>query len=83
MRTDILRPLGREHQLQLCLPAVPSAAATGRTIRLSLYRGPGRDFSERDRALLVASGHTNAQIARRLGVSEGRCASTWRTSTPG
>ena len=68
-------------------------------------RGPGRDFSERERALLtllrphlhqayldaeqrrnatpqltprqwellrlVAAGHTNAQIARRVGVSEG------------
>jgi DNA-binding NarL/FixJ family response regulator len=69
-----------------------------------LFRGPGRDFSERDRDLLtvlrphlhqahldaerrrhpappltarhwdllylVAVGHTNAQIARRLGISE-------------
>jgi DNA-binding NarL/FixJ family response regulator len=74
-------------------------------VRLTLYRGPGSDFSERDRALLVllrphlhqayldgerrrrdmpeltqrhwellrlvAAGHTNGQIARRLGVSEG------------
>ena len=70
-----------------------------------LFRGPGSDFSEADRALLtllrphlhqawldaerrrhpvpeltprqwqlmdlLAAGHTNAQIARRLGVSEG------------
>ena len=74
-------------------------------MRLYLLRGPGPDFSERDRALLVllrphlhqayldaerrrhpvprltprhwdllhllAAGHTNAQIARRLGLSEG------------
>jgi DNA-binding CsgD family transcriptional regulator len=106
MRSDIYRPLGLEHQLQLCLPAAPrTAAGTRRTIRLALYREPGPDFSERDRALLtllrphlhqayldaerrrrgtprltprqwellrlVAAGHTNAQIARRLGLSEG------------
>ena len=74
-------------------------------MRLYLLRGPGPDFSERDRALLVllrphlhqayldaeqhrrdtpqltprqrellrlvAAGHTNTQIARRLGLSEG------------
>ena len=74
-------------------------------MRLYLLRGPGPDFSEQDRALLVllrphlhqayldaerrrhpvpqltprhwdllrllAAGHTNAQIARRLGISEG------------
>ena len=74
-------------------------------MRLAFVRGPGPDFSERDRALLtllrphldqayldaerrrhplprltprqnqllhlVAAGHTNTQIARRLGVSEG------------
>ena len=77
----------------------------GRTLRLFLFRGPGPDFSDRDRDLLtvlrphlhqayldaerrrhpaprltarqqellhlVAAGHTNAQIARRLGISEG------------
>src|SRR5215472_19162605 len=86
--------------MMLCLPA-----GYRRTIRLIFFRGPGRDFSERDRALLtllrphlhqayrdaerrrhpspqltprqwellrlVAAGHTNAQIARRLGLSEG------------
>ena len=74
-------------------------------MRLFFLRGPGPDFSERDRALLtllrphlhhayldaerrrhpvpqltprhwdllhlVAAGHTNAQIARRLGISQG------------
>ena len=97
---------GVEHELQLCLPETPvQTPGPGRTVRLLLLRGPGPDFSERDRALLtllrphlhqayldaerrrhpvpeltarhwdllrlVAAGHTNAQIARRLGISEG------------
>ena len=105
MYADNLRPQGYEHDLQLCLPdpAGPSAGP-GRTVRLIFFRGPGPDFSERDRALLVllrphlhqayldaerrrdpvprltprqndllhlvAAGHTNTQIARRLGISE-------------
>jgi DNA-binding NarL/FixJ family response regulator len=36
-----------DHELMLCLPAGP-----GRTVRLLFFRGPGPDFSERDRALL-------------------------------
>jgi DNA-binding NarL/FixJ family response regulator len=74
-------------------------------VRLFFFRGPGPDFTERDRALLtllrphleqayltaerrrhpvarltprqndllrlLAAGHTNTQIARRLGISEG------------
>jgi DNA-binding NarL/FixJ family response regulator len=74
-------------------------------VRLLFVRGPGLDFTERDRALLtllrphlhqayldaerrrhptprltprqwdlmnlIATGHTNTQIARRLGLSEG------------
>jgi DNA-binding CsgD family transcriptional regulator len=81
------------------------APGPGATLRLFLFRGPGSDFSEADRALLtllrphllqayldaerrrhpspeltprqwqlmdmLAAGHTNAQIARRLGISEG------------
>jgi len=77
----------------------------GLTTRLMFWRGPGRDFSERDRLLLtllrphliaafrnaerrrqmpaaltprqlellryVAQGYTNAQVARRMGISEG------------
>lgn len=105
-RCGINRPLGFEHDLMLSLPAGPGPAMEpGRTLRLFFLRGPGPDFSERDRAVLtllrphlqqtcldaerrrhpaprltprqwdllrlVAVGHTNAQIARRLGVTEG------------
>jgi DNA-binding CsgD family transcriptional regulator len=106
MYSDIFRPQGYEHELQLSLPdPAGRAARSGRTVRLFFFRGPGLDFSERDRALLtllrphlhqayldaeryrhpvprltlrqndllrlVAAGHTNTQIARRLGISEG------------
>jgi DNA-binding CsgD family transcriptional regulator len=107
MYTDYERPLGTEHCLMLCLPEAPPRTTVdpGRHARLYLVRGPGPDFSERDRALLmllrphlhqayldaerrrhpvprltarqldllrlVAAGHTNTQIARRLGISEG------------
>jgi DNA-binding CsgD family transcriptional regulator len=106
MYSDILQPQGCEHQIQLCLPD-PAGLSAGpeRTVRLYLYRGPGPDFTERDRAMLtllrphlhqafldaerrrhpvprltprqngllrlVAAGHTNTQIARHLGISEG------------
>jgi DNA-binding CsgD family transcriptional regulator len=106
MYSDLYRPQGIEHEIQLCLPASSGQSPEpGRTVRLVLYRGPGSDFSERDRALLVllrphlqqayldserrrypvprltprqrellrllAAGHTNTQIARRLSISEG------------
>jgi DNA-binding CsgD family transcriptional regulator len=106
MYTDHSRLLGLEHCLMLCLPeALPRTAAPGRHVRLYLDRGPGPDFSDRDRAVLtllrphlqqaylnaerrrhpvprltprqtgllrlLADGHTNSQIARRLGISEG------------
>jgi DNA-binding CsgD family transcriptional regulator len=106
MYGDYCRPQGLEHRLMLCLPEAPGQAAeSGRTLRLVFHRGPGPDFSERDRAVLtllrphlhqayldaerrrhgplpltprhwelldlVAAGYTNAQIGRRLGVSEG------------
>jgi hypothetical protein len=54
MYTDHYQPLGFEHELQLCLP--DPARRTGgpeRTVRLYFFRGPGPDFSERDRALLT------------------------------
>lgn len=99
MYSESIRPAGLEHEMLLCLPA-----GHLRTVRLLFWRGPGPDFSERDRALLkllrphlqqayldaerlrhpavqltarqrellrlVAAGHTNAQAARRLGVTE-------------
>jgi len=106
MYSDFLRPQGYEHHLELCLPdSAGLNAGPERTVRLNLGRGPGPDFSERDRAVLtllrphlhqayldaerrrhpvprltprqkdllylLAAGHTNTQIARRLGISEG------------
>jgi DNA-binding CsgD family transcriptional regulator len=107
MYTDHARPMGVDHVLMLCLPEAPPGTTAGpeRHVRLYLHRGPGPDFSERDRALLtlvrphlhhayrdaerrrhpvprltvrqtellhlVAAGHTNTQMARRLGISEG------------
>jgi DNA-binding CsgD family transcriptional regulator len=106
MYVDKDRALGLEHCLMACLPsALPRTAGLGRYVQLNLLRGPGPDFSERDRAVLtilqphldqayldaerrrrpapqltsrqtgllrlVAAGHTNSQIARRLGISEG------------
>jgi DNA-binding CsgD family transcriptional regulator len=106
MYADCIRPQGVEHHLMLALPELQEhAAGPGRYLRLVLHRGPGPDFTERDRALLVllrphlhqayldaerrrhpvarltrrqnellrllAAGHTNGQIARRLGISEG------------
>jgi len=102
---DIIRPQGTEHLLMLTLPDLAERTARERYVRLVFHRGPGPDFSERDRALLVllrphlqqayldteqrrspvprltprqtdllrlvADGRTNAQIARRLGLSEG------------
>jgi DNA-binding CsgD family transcriptional regulator len=105
MYTDYVRVLGLERHLMLCLPeALPRAAGRGRHVRLYFGRGPGPDFSERDRTVLtllrphlhqayldaerrrhpvprltprqwellrlLAAGHTNTQIARRLGVTE-------------
>jgi DNA-binding NarL/FixJ family response regulator len=97
--------MGLEYSITVCLPrALPHVAWPGRYVALCLSRGPGPDFSERDRALLtllrphlgqayldaerrrhpvprltprqndllrlLAAGHTNTQIARRLGISE-------------
>jgi DNA-binding CsgD family transcriptional regulator len=56
MYSDFYRPGGIAHELQLCLPdpvAGPGARPGWQTVRLYLSRGPGPDFSERDRALLV------------------------------
>jgi hypothetical protein len=54
MYSDFLRPHGYEHQLQLCLPDPAGiSAGSGRTVRLYLFRGPGLDFTDRDRAVLT------------------------------
>jgi len=54
MYTDYARPLGQEHHLMVCLPsALPRTAGPRRYVRLTLLRGPGSDFSERDRAVLT------------------------------
>lgn len=106
MYTEYMRPLGLEHTLTVGLArALPPTSGPGRHVALAFLRGPGRDFSERDRAVLtvlrphleqiyldaerrrhpvpqltprqwellrlLASGHTNTQIARRLGISGG------------
>jgi DNA-binding CsgD family transcriptional regulator len=105
MYANYARPLGHEHDLMVCLSrALPPTAGPGQYVQLTFIRGPGPDFSERDRALLtllrphlyqayldaerrrhpvprltprqwellrlLAVGHTNTQIARRLGISE-------------
>lgn len=48
MYLDYNRLLGVEHEIMLCLPA----GGPGRTLRLLFIRGPGPDFTERDRSLL-------------------------------
>jgi len=54
MYCDTVRPAGFEHQLTLCLPPGPGLiAGPGQTMRLLFSRGPGLDFSERDRAVLT------------------------------
>jgi hypothetical protein len=54
MYHDVVQPGGIEHQLTLCLPAGPVRfSGPGQIVRLAFSRGPGPDFSERDRALLT------------------------------
>ena len=57
MYTDHHRPLGCEHHLTVCLPsALSPTAGPGRHVQLALIRGPGPDFTERDRAVLTLLG---------------------------
>jgi DNA-binding CsgD family transcriptional regulator len=57
MYSDYARSLEQEHYLMVCLPrALPRTAGPRRYVRLTLLRGPGPDFSERDRALLTLLG---------------------------
>lgn len=61
MYQDYFSPLGFEHEIMLCLPA-----PAGRTRRLILFRGPGRDFDDRDRLLLtLLRPHLNELYQRR------------------
>jgi DNA-binding CsgD family transcriptional regulator len=54
MYQEWVRPAGIEHELLMHLPADSGwMAGPGRTVRLIFFRGPGPDFSERDRALLI------------------------------
>jgi DNA-binding CsgD family transcriptional regulator len=54
MYSDLYRPQGVEYELMLTLPAGRGKPpGPGRTLRLFLFRGPGADFSEADRALLT------------------------------
>ena len=55
MYTDLYRPKGFEHELMMSLPlsAGRRVPGPGRTLRMFLFRGPGRDFSAADHALLT------------------------------
>jgi DNA-binding CsgD family transcriptional regulator len=51
---DVARPRGVEHYIAVCLPEPPGPEARpGRIARLFIVRGPGAEFSERDRAILT------------------------------
>ena len=93
MYTDFSGPLGEEHFLMVCLPrALPPTAGPGRYVRLTLIRGPGPDFSERDRALLTLLGphldqaYLDAERRRhpvpRLTPGRPACCACWRPGTP-
>jgi DNA-binding CsgD family transcriptional regulator len=69
MYADYTRCWGVEHELRVVLPAGP-----GRTLRLLFSRGPGTNFSERDRTLLsLLRPHLHAAFVaserQRLGVA--------------
>lgn len=54
MYADYFRPWGVDHELLMCLPAASGPGpGPGQTLRLMFTRGPGPDFSERDRSLLA------------------------------
>jgi hypothetical protein len=54
MYSDCLQPQGYDHQIQLSLPDPAGlSGGPGRTVRMYLFRGPGPDFTERDRAMLT------------------------------
>ena len=54
MYCDVYRPQGFEHSMGLFLPEPPGSEAEPKRIaRLWFIRGPGDEFSERDRAILT------------------------------
>jgi DNA-binding CsgD family transcriptional regulator len=54
MYLDCIKPQDIDFHLMLTLPDLTEpAAGPGRYVRLVLHRGPGADFSERDRAVLT------------------------------
>jgi DNA-binding NarL/FixJ family response regulator len=57
----VMRPLGREYELKLWLPAPP-----GHARYFELQRGPGRDFSERNRQVLSLLRPYLARVRTRL-----------------
>ena len=57
---SVMRPLGREHELKLWLPAPP-----GHARYFELVRGPGTDFDERDRSFLSLLRPHLARLRRR------------------
>ncbi len=54
MYSDVMEPRGLDNLMGICLSEPPGPdAGPGRSVRLFFLRGPGPDFSERDRALLT------------------------------
>ena len=93
MYTDLDRPQGFEHTLTVCLPtALPLTARPSRYVGVGLIRGPGPDFSERDRAVLtllaphLAQAYREAERRRhpvpRLTPGRTTCCAWWRPGTP-
>src|SRR5215510_12242006 len=93
MYTDLARPLGLEHSLLACLPsALPRTAGPGRYVGLALCRGPGPDFSERDRAVLTLlaphldQAYLDAERRRHpvppLTPRQSTCCAWWPPGTP-
>jgi len=61
MYVDYFRPYGEEREMMVCLPS-----ERFRVVRLLFWRGPGPDFSERDRGLLtLLRPHLHAAFQRR------------------
>ena len=68
MRSDYGRGDGLQREMLTCLAGVP-----GRTLRVVCWRGPGRDFSERDRMILwLLRPHLYQLYRRRQAAREGR-----------